>query len=588
MTSVDLLRFRVPGRGLVVQVLLLLVALTVSGDSLAGQLKLAWDPVTNATGYRLHYGTSSGNYPSSIDAQTSTSVTVPGLTDGARYFFAVRAYDSATTSGLSNEVSAVVPVPAPVASFTASPTTGFAPLVVTLTDTSSGSISSWSWNLGDGSTASTRTVAKTYSNPGTYAVTLTVMGSGGSTIATQSISVTAVPVTGGGSTTTTGGTTTTTGGTTTTTSGGTTPTTGGSTTPTTGGSTTPTTGGSTTPTTGGSTTPTTGVCPTPTTKGLVAAYGFEEASGSDVIDASGSANHGRISGARRVRTAFFGRALKFDGNDWITIDDSASLDLTKGMTLEAWVYPTARLNSWVTVLLKERSGGLAYSLYANSDVGRPSNTINLGGGNKELNAGPQLPVNTWTHLAATYDGSTQRLYVNGELVGTRPQAGNIFVSTGKLRIGGNSIWGGEFFTGYIDEVRVYNCALTQDGIAADSKTAVVGLLLSKSPDRSNAVPLNGLPVSGTIYVSYVRIFPDAASNPVKQVAFWLDDPNPTSSAPRRIEQQSPFDFGGTAQSGAAAGFDTTGLSKGVHTITAKVTLKDGTILPLVYGTFTIK
>src|SRR5262245_35050272 len=398
MTSVDLLHFRVPGRWLVVQILTLLVTITASGNSAAGQLKLGWDPVTNASGYQLYYGTSSGNYSSSIDAQNNTSVTVPGLTDGARYFFAVKAYNATITSALSSEVTAVVPVPAPVASFTANPTTGLAPLVVTLSDTSSGSVSSRSWNLGDGTTATTQTVAKTYSNPGTYSVTLTVTGSGGSTTATKSITAPAPPVTGGG--TTTGGTTT--GGTTTggTTTGGTT--TGGTTT---GGTTTggTTTGGTTTggTTTGGTTTggTTTGGTTTSTTKGLVAAYGFEEASGSDVIDASGSANHGRISGARRVTTAFFGRALKFDGNDWITIDDSASLGLTKGMTLEAWVYPTARLKGWDTVLLKERSGGLAYSLYANSDVGRPSNTINTGAEDKELSTGPQLPVNAWTHLA---------------------------------------------------------------------------------------------------------------------------------------------------------------------------------------------
>ena len=105
----DRLRCCLRARWLFVHLLVLLVPMAVSGNSLAGQLKLAWDPVTNATGYRLHYGTSSGNYPSSIDAQNSTSVTVPGLTDGARYFFAVKAYNSTTTSGFSNEVSGVAP-----------------------------------------------------------------------------------------------------------------------------------------------------------------------------------------------------------------------------------------------------------------------------------------------------------------------------------------------------------------------------------------------------------------------------------------------------------------------------------------------
>ena len=100
-------------RSLFVRVLVLLVPLAVSVDSLAGQLKLAWDPVTGATGYRLFYGTSSRSYPSSIDAQNNTSVTVPGLTDGARYFFAVKAYNASTTSDFSNEVNGVVPASSP-------------------------------------------------------------------------------------------------------------------------------------------------------------------------------------------------------------------------------------------------------------------------------------------------------------------------------------------------------------------------------------------------------------------------------------------------------------------------------------------
>jgi hypothetical protein len=88
---------------------LLVPLVALSGNSFAGQVKLAWDAVANATGYRLHYGTSSGNYPSSIDAKNQTSVTVPGLTDGARYYFAVKAYNTTTTSSFSNEVSGVVP-----------------------------------------------------------------------------------------------------------------------------------------------------------------------------------------------------------------------------------------------------------------------------------------------------------------------------------------------------------------------------------------------------------------------------------------------------------------------------------------------
>ena len=77
-----------------------------------------------------------------------------------------------------------------------------------------------------------------------------------------------------------------------------------------------------------------------------------------------------------------------------------------------------------------------------------------------------MPVNTWTHLAATYDGTTLRFFVNGVQVASNAIAGPLLTSTGVLRMGGNRIWR-EFFTGRIDEVRLYNRALSVTEIQAD-------------------------------------------------------------------------------------------------------------------------
>ena len=75
--------------------------------------------------------------------------------------------------------------------------------------------------------------------------------------------------------------------------------------------------------------------------GLVAAYGFDEGSGTTVADSSGSGNGGTVSGATWA-IGKFGTALSFDGvNDIVNVADSASLDLTTGMTIEAWVLPRA-------------------------------------------------------------------------------------------------------------------------------------------------------------------------------------------------------------------------------------------------------
>lgn len=595
---------------------LVLAFFMVSGHSLAGQVALAWDAVANATGYKVHYGQSSRSYSSTIDASNQLNYTVPALTDGARYYFAVTAYGPAgtTESSYSNEVTTALPDATPVASFTASPTSGSAPLTVTLTDTSTGSLAGRSWNLGDGTTATTQTVAKTYSTPGTYPVSLTVTGSGGSSTASQSINVSAsapaanfsaTPVSGAAPlavsfTDSSSGTITawswqfgdggssnaqspsysyTKAGTYAVTLNVTGP----------GGSNQATKTGYITVTSAPGGSGDAGGTPA-NTAGLAAAYGFEEASGTQVIDASGNANHGTISGASRVSTNQFGKALKFNGtSNWITVNDSASLDLTTGMTVEAWVYPTVSLSNWATVLMKEQPGFATYWLYANDDTNHPANVVAVGGTFRQLSAGPHLPTKTWTHLAATYDGTTQKLYINGELVGSRPQAGTMAVSNGKLRIGGNSIWG-EYFTGHIDEVRIYNRALAQAEISADSKLAVVGLVVSTKPDRSGSVPLNGLSVSGNIYISYKLISPTATSNPVKQVKFWLDDPqttNPTG-APKLTESASPFDFAGTLSDGTAGAFNTAGLSKGLHTVTAQITLNDGTVLPYLTATFTIQ
>ena len=109
------------------------------------------------------------------------------------------------------------------------------------------------------------------------------------------------------------------------------------------------------------------------TTGLVLAYGFEHQSGS-AIDSSGNGNAGTLSGPVTTAAGRFGQALSFDGvNDLVNVADSSSLDLTTAMTLEAWVRPEG--TGWRTALLKERPGGLAYSLYSSTDTGRPSGEV---------------------------------------------------------------------------------------------------------------------------------------------------------------------------------------------------------------------
>jgi hypothetical protein len=227
--------------------------------------------------------------------------------------------------------------------------------------------------------------------------------------------------------------------------------------------------------------------------GLVMALAFDETTGTTAIDSSPNPRNGVITQAVRVAAGKFGGALRFDGvNDWVTITDvtNSKLDLSTGMTLEAWVNPSS-LSGWECVLMKERGvageGLLSYALYAHDGAplalgnAVPAGYLRLNNTaattDQAARGTTRLSLNTWTHLATTYDGTTQRFYVNGVLVGSNtPNQGSTNVitqSNGSLRIGGDASSTGEFFNGMIDEVRIYNRALSAAEIATDMITKII-------------------------------------------------------------------------------------------------------------------
>jgi hypothetical protein len=204
--------------------------------------------------------------------------------------------------------------------------------------------------------------------------------------------------------------------------------------------------------------------------GLVAAYGFNEGSGTTVTDASGNGNTGTISGATWVTTGKYGGALQFNGTSArINVPDAASLHLTTGMTLEAWVDPSTVNSSWRDVIYKGNDNFYLEATSTNSS--RPDAGLIAGGTYGDAFGTAALPANAWSYLTETYDGSTLRLYVNGTQVASTAHTGAITTSTNQLQIGGDSIYG-QNFAGMIDEVRIYNVALTAAQIQTDQTTPV--------------------------------------------------------------------------------------------------------------------
>ena len=225
--------------------------------------------------------------------------------------------------------------------------------------------------------------------------------------------------------------------------------------------------------------------------GLVAAYSFSEGSGATVADASGNGNTGTIVNATWTNSGKYGNALAFnESNARVDISDSTSLRLSSGMTLEAWVQPSIVNSTWRDVVYK---GNDNYYLAGTSPNGSLPAVGATGG--TTIYGNSALTVNTWAHLAATYDGANLRLYLNGIQVANQARTVNLTTSANPLQIGGDTIFG-QYFSGLIDEVRVYNRALTQTEIQTDMNTPV-GPTTPDTQAPTTPGSLSGSVISGT-------------------------------------------------------------------------------------------
>ena len=205
---------------------------------------------------------------------------------------------------------------------------------------------------------------------------------------------------------------------------------------------------------------------------LVLALPLDTGSGDVITDISGFGNNGLFgAGVSWDNSGKYGKALSFDGTAAAVIPHSASLDLLS-MTIEAWVYPTSQFSVFKAIAVKNYT----YYLYAYAEPGtcpvQQAALAGFGGAVSSFVCDVNiLPVNTWSHLAVTFDGTTLGYYRNGSLVSTS-LPGQLMVSgNGTLQIGGSQY--GEYFQGKIDEVRIYNYARTQVQIQSDMNTPLV-------------------------------------------------------------------------------------------------------------------
>ena len=206
---------------------------------------------------------------------------------------------------------------------------------------------------------------------------------------------------------------------------------------------------------------------------LVLYYNFNTDSGGIVHDNSGHGNNGSVSGAT-FRSSDCGGAYEFDGvNDSIFISQSSSLSITGSLTLAAWmkVYSYDRqrpLLEWHDGI--SNSGAHMWTGvwgWQWSGNGTGANLVDVTGNqNSYVVSAANPPANQWQHLVVTYDQSAGigRVYINGNRVAEK-QLGVFTPKTAlDLYIGKRPGQVGDLFYGLLDEIRVYNGALTSNEV----------------------------------------------------------------------------------------------------------------------------
>ena len=188
--------------------------------------------------------------------------------------------------------------------------------------------------------------------------------------------------------------------------------------------------------------------------GLVGYWPFD----GDANDASGARNSGKPMGVVPTEDRFgeSQKAYRFNGSSYVEVPDTLSLrNITGAVTMMAWINPRGWYDSWMAIMQKGDKRAVQYQL----EISRRS--VFQG---REFKGQIDLEMDKWQHIALTYNGSQTVFYRNGQIIHTWRSSGRLAQNPCSLFIGYDPYGSDEYFVGAMDDVRLYNRALSEKEI----------------------------------------------------------------------------------------------------------------------------
>ncbi len=202
---------------------------------------------------------------------------------------------------------------------------------------------------------------------------------------------------------------------------------------------------------------------------LIGWWKMEDEKTNTATDYSGGEHHGTLTGGARWVEGYLGDALYLDGiDDAVDCGPSADFNFSGSVTIAAWVKTVASMaDGKIAGNQNNATGGYKLGVNANKAEFEIRTSANAAVLNRDITGGTVLAPGVWYHVAGVYSlGQSIRTYINGKLDREKVIGDILGASDGVFRIGRESWTASYFFLGRMDDVRLYNRALTAEEVAA--------------------------------------------------------------------------------------------------------------------------